>query len=43
MAEYCKSCAKKYGFKDDKPTICEGCGRVFKRKNILQKLILSFK
>lgn len=43
MAEYCKTCADKYGFKDDNPYLCEGCGEIFAKKKLLQKikLILS--
>lgn len=36
MAEFCKECAIKYGFKNDKPDLCEGCGRTFERKGLFE-------
>lgn len=39
MAEFCKKCAYKYGFRpDSKPLLCEGCGQYFDRVSLLQKL-----
>jgi hypothetical protein len=29
MAEFCKSCADKFGMQNDNPTLCEGCGQSF--------------
>jgi hypothetical protein len=36
MSEYCKDFAEKYGMRDDIPELCEGCGKTFERKSIIE-------
>jgi len=33
MAEFCKTCAEELGLEpDERPLLCEGCGRYFEKK-----------
>jgi hypothetical protein len=44
MAEFCKKCYQKYGFKDwdKKPLLCEGCGLFFEKFNFLEWFKIKF-
>jgi len=39
MAEYCPKCAKKLGLEpEEKPLLCEGCGRYFYKVSFWQRI-----